>query len=176
MVSSRHRDAEYQKQTAPWFQCPGCVRCLSVSERDMALSSSPRRLLILFQNHRIMWSCENTLSLINLEFSDSFPHDFHVSFSIENTLFLRRKSLHENIQREGKSHFPFSLLEHNHSILTLTSQFWIYVVKHASRWFNYLLLISSQRSGGSLGGNLFIPKYFLLESWCRGSFVQGIIL
>lgn len=70
-----------------------------------------------------------------------------------------------NIQKEGKGHFPFFQPEHNYNILTLTLQFGIYVVWRASGWFNYLLLISSQRSGGSLGGKLLIPQYLLLESW-----------
>lgn len=49
------------------------------------LSSSPRWLVILFQNYRGSWSCGNTL--INVEFRDSSAHDFSVSFSMENVLF-----------------------------------------------------------------------------------------
>lgn len=71
-----------------------------------------------------------------------------------------------NIWKEGKSHFPFFQFEHNYYILTLTFRFWISVVQHASGWFNYLLLISSQRYRGSLGGKPFVPQYLLLGSWC----------
>lgn len=56
-----------------------------VSEWGTVPSSSPRRLVILFQNYRSSWSCGNTL--INVEFHDSFAHDFSVSFSVENVLF-----------------------------------------------------------------------------------------
>lgn len=56
-----------------------------VREGGIALPSSPRRFLS-HQNHRIMWPHGATLSVIKLEFNDSFAHDFNASFLIENVL------------------------------------------------------------------------------------------
>lgn len=81
-----------------------------------------------------------------------------------------------NIQEEGKSHFPFFPFEHNYNILTLTFRSWTYVAQHAPGWFHYPLLISAQRNGGSLGGNVSFPNIFCWEAGSPGSFAQGIIL